>query len=236
MTPRRGKTVESDGNPERDAFDSGDAPATTALLGVLLAVYIGQQLLSGRFGGGSYAPLAVRSDRLWLVPTWFTATLIHGPPVHLLLNGSFLYFFGRGVERTYGSRVLVGVFVTTGAMTAVFGTVLAGLNDCGIAAFQSIEGCHIVGGGSSMGLAGLVGYVTLRRPTVPFSFLPSSRLSVPLWTFTAAFLAVSILGMYTSIDPIRGLLGFPPGHAYHFVGILAGGALGIVWTPYSQAT
>lgn len=235
MTSRRGKTAGVDGTTERDAFDSGDTPATAALLGVLLAVYIGQQLLSGQFGGGSHAPLAIRSDRLWLVPTWFTATLIHGPPVHLLLNGAFLYFFGRGVERTYGSRVLVGVFVTTGAMTAVLGTVLAGLNDCGIAAFQSTVGCQVIGGGSSMGLMGLVGYVTRRRPTVPFSFLLSSRLSVPLWTFTATFLAVSLLGMYTPIDPIRALLGFPPGHAYHFVGILAGGALGTVWTPDSVA-
>lgn len=217
--------TESDGS-----FDGPETPATVALLGVFLTVYVGQLLFSVT-GGDWPVSLAVQSDRLWLVPTWLTANLIHGPPVHLLANSVFLYFFGSGVERTYGSRVLVGVFVVTGALTAVFGTVLAGMNDCGLAAFGAGTDCRAAGGGSSMALAGLVGYVTRRRPSIPFFFVPSSRLSVPLWSFTTVFLVVSLLGMYTPIDPLGAAVGFPPGHAYHFVGILVGAVLGSVWTP-----
>ncbi|QPV61834.1 rhomboid family intramembrane serine protease [Halosimplex litoreum] len=221
-----GYGTESDG-----PLGESETPATVALLGVFLAVYVALVATEAQFDIVAFRSLAVRSDRLWLVPTWLTATLIHGPPVHLLMNGVFLFLFGGGLERTYGSRVLVTVFLVTGVVTAVLGTVLAGLNDCGLAAFRTGTGCRAAGGGSSMALAGLIGYVTRRRPSVPFYILPSSRASVPLWWFTATLLVVSLLGMYTPIDPLRAAVGFPVGHAYHFVGVLVGAALESVWTP-----
>jgi membrane associated rhomboid family serine protease len=221
--------IGSEGGASPVPTELRETPATFALLTVFLVVFLGTRVAEARFGTDLYRAAAVEFRHLADVPTWVSASFLHGNRVHLLLNSAFLLFFGRSVERHYGSGPLVAVFLLVGVANAVLGTAFAAVNRCGLDAFRATTDCIAAGGGSSIALFGLVGFVTRHRPRAPLTLLPGVR--VPLWGFTGGFLVVSVLGMYTPVDPLRTLLGFWPGHPYHFVGILLGLALGSVWRP-----
>lgn len=205
-----------------------ETPGTFLLLAAFLAVFVAGSVAEARYGADLYRVTVVEFDQLGRVWTWVSALFLHVNAVHLALNSLFLALFGRSVERIYDTRTLLAVFFLTGVPNAVLGTLLVGVNRCGLDTFGATA-CHVAGGGSSIALAGLVGFVTTHRPSAPLTLVPTIR--VPLWGFTGGFLVVSVLGMYGPVDPLRALVGFPPGHAYHFVGVLLGLALGSVWRP-----
>ena len=167
-----------------------ETPATLALLGTFLVVFLGVRVAGP--GSDAVALLAVRSDHLARVWTWVTSVVLHWLPVHLLFNGAFLYWWGRGAERGHGTRVFATVFFATGVGTAVVGTALGGFLTCGWAAFTA-GGCHAVAGGASGALLGAVGYTTARMPS--FRVQPFPAVETPLWAFTGVWVVVSVLGI-----------------------------------------
>jgi len=205
-----------------------ETPATLALLGTFLVVFLGVRVVGARSGYDVVALLAVQSDHLARVWTWVTSVVLHWLPVHLLFNGAFLYWWGRGAERGHGTRVFATVFFATGVGTAVVGTALGGFLTCGWAAFTA-GGCHAVAGGASGALLGAVGYTTARMPS--FRVQPFPAVETPLWAFTGVWVVVSVLGIVAPIDPLSALFGFQVGHVHHLVGVLLGLALGSVWRP-----
>lgn len=205
-------------------------PVTTGLAWVLLSAFLGQEVAVRLWGEQVLALVVVHSERLHWVWTWFTASFVHATPIHIGLNGVFLVLWGRTIEQWHGSRFLAVAVVVTGTVWMLSGTVLAGLVHCGVGA---TGGCHVGPmGGASGALVGLLGVLTWHSPSAPVTLLP--RVSAPLWTFTGGFVAVSLLGIATPIDPMSVLVGIDVAHVHHLAGLGAGVGVAAVREPISS--
>lgn len=205
-----------------------ETPATFAFMGLFLAVFLGVRVLGVETGSDVVLSLAVQSDHLGRVWTWVTSVFVHGVPVHLLANAAVCYWVGSGVERGYGTRRFVAVFLVTGVASGVLGAALSGFLTCGEAAFAA-GGCEAVAGGASGALLGVVGYSAARTPSLRVQSFPG--VTHPLWVVPAVVVVVSVLGLFTPVDPLSALLGIPVKHGVHLVGVLVGLALGSVRRP-----
>lgn len=210
-------------------FESGiETPATYVLVSLFVLVYVVHLLVEARYGDETLRYLFyVQSSDLERVWTWFTSPFGHVNEVHLAVNATFLLVFGGALERVYGGKLVVAVFLLVGVLTAVLGTLVADAVHCGLSAPSGP--CVAAATGASMGLFGLVGFDTGARPTRDLYFYPTD-FSVPLWVFSGLFVVISLLGMFTSVDPLAALFGFYPGHDHHLVGLAVGAALGLLWS------
>lgn len=92
-------------------------------LGVLVGVFIVQNLLERWFGLGSYynysalSGAGIRQGYVW---TFLTYAMLHGSVLHLLLNCLGLFFIGRDLEATLGTRSLVQLTLTAVLFSAFF--------------------------------------------------------------------------------------------------------------------
>jgi hypothetical protein len=92
-------------------------------LGVLVGVFIVQNLLERWFGFGAYynysalSGAGIRQGYAW---TLLTYALLHGGVLHLLLNCLGLFFIGRDLEATLGTRSLVQLTLTAVLVSAFF--------------------------------------------------------------------------------------------------------------------
>ncbi|MDU0479550.1 rhomboid family intramembrane serine protease [Staphylococcus chromogenes] len=110
------------------------APATSVLCLGMLFVYVvtaAQSLsLADNLYGSSLADAWVLSlpemRESWFGPLRaLTAAFLHIGPVHLAFNVLLLFLFGREVEQTYSSRVLLWVFVTSAVGASAFSVLVA---------------------------------------------------------------------------------------------------------------
>lgn len=125
---------------------------TYALLVVLGAVYVGELAFAvspGKVGSPSILTLAYLGgnvgNRIWQYGEWwrlFTAPLLHGSPIHLLLNGFVLWIAGTALEKLVGWRWLGAIFALS-ALGGSFGSL-------------AFNAPNVVGVGASGGIMGLL--------------------------------------------------------------------------------
>jgi membrane associated rhomboid family serine protease len=92
-------------------------------LGVVVGVFIVQNMLERWFGLSSYyqytalSGSGLRQGYAWTVLTY---ALLHGGVMHLLLNGLGLFFLGRELEASLGTKRLVQLTLTAVLFSALF--------------------------------------------------------------------------------------------------------------------
>jgi len=181
---------------------------TIALLAVLIAIFLLQQLLhlKGSAWIEHYFGLSldgIRRGRLWQVLTF---QFLHGGWFHILLNGFTLYSLGRFMEEVIGRSRFLGLYFLSGiagGALQIVTTLLLNHNP------------YIPMVGASAGIAGLLGAFAAmyphRRLTIFIIVFPLSiRAEVLLWVF----LGLSVFG---TLLPFGGIA-----HAAHLGGLLAG--------------
>jgi membrane associated rhomboid family serine protease len=97
-----------------------DYPATTALLAINLAIYVGMILTSGELmgfsgktlikWGGNFGPLTVGGEYWRLV----TAGFVHANFIHMAINMWCLWSLGRLSERLFGHWQTFSIYLLTG--------------------------------------------------------------------------------------------------------------------------
>jgi len=183
-------------------------PVLTRALAVAIGVVAAAQVVSpgASFETAGLVKDAVRHGEWWRL---FTAPLLHGNPIHLLMNGGALLALGTLVER-YAHRAFVPLVFLAAALAGGAGSFLA---------FP-----HKTSVGASGGIMGLVGFalaMSLRRRELLPRALAKALVQDVGW--------VALMGVaaYQYID-----------NGAHAGGLLAGIALGALlvprggWTPH----
>jgi membrane associated rhomboid family serine protease len=173
--------------------------AAPALAALCLAVYALQLWMGGErlFFAGLFSETLVRAGDWWRV---ITANVLHGGPIHLLLNGLGLLALGSLIERVLGTA-RTGVVLGAGA--------LAGMGAGLVAGYEMAVGAS----GIVFALVGALLWLELREP----ARLPAAW-RVPRAVLLGALLADGLLGWM--LPAIAG--------AAHLGG-LAAGALACAW-------
>lgn len=127
---------------------------------------------------------------------------------HILMNSLVLYFFGTMVEREYGPRQLVRLYLLSGIAGGLFWLVFSGIN--GQAAVPVI--------GASGSAYGILIYAAFMQPHARVLLL---ILFVPLWAVAALF---GFLALYETLISLRIDSG-GTAHAAH----LGGAVFGALW-------
>ena len=187
------------------------APVTVALIGVNLAVFVAMLANGAGFWhstntiqlawGANFGP-ATKDGEWWRLAT---AMFLHFGILHLALNMWALWDGGRLVERLYGMRRFIAIYLISG----VVGNLLSLI----------VRGDYAVSGGASGAIFGVYGALLVslwreRQPIEPYEFR---------WMFGAAAIfsiATVCLGfMITGID-----------NAAHIGGLITGALTGVVLT------
>jgi rhomboid protease GluP len=112
-------------SPERERLGSRirRSPATAALIGAFIAVFLAELLDTDRRLIAAFAKIGerVRAGEVWRL---FTASFLHGGVVHLWLNAASLASVGPPVERAYGWRRYLVLFLVGGACGMALSVVL----------------------------------------------------------------------------------------------------------------
>jgi membrane associated rhomboid family serine protease len=127
----------------RRIYASG-APATFAILGLLVAIFI-VQLLAPKHGPfdylsihyGLFPPAVANQGQLYRL---FTAMLLHAGFPHIAFNGYALFLIGPFVERVFGSRRFIAIFVATGLVGSAVSYMWGPCNELGVGASGAIFG------------------------------------------------------------------------------------------------
>ncbi len=128
----------------------------------------------------------------------WTPAFIHLSVMHLLFNMQALWRFGQQIELTRGRATLGALFVTIGAVSHLA---------------QGLLDTPYFGGMSGV-LYGLFGYVWARSRRDPFGGLLISQDNVMMMLFWGALCFSGLLG--------------PIANTAHLVGMLVGGAIGLI--------
>ncbi|HEX8906574.1 MAG TPA: rhomboid family intramembrane serine protease [Longimicrobiaceae bacterium] len=183
----------------------GEPVFTRALAAVIAAVGVAQVLSPGSSAeAAGLVKDAVRNGEWWRL---FTAPLLHGGPLHIVMNGTALLALGGLVER-YAHRAFVPLVFLVTALAGGGGSFLA---------FP-----HKTSVGASGGIMGLVGFalvLSLRRRELLPSSLSKDLLADVGW------IALMGLAAWQYID-----------NGAHAAGLAAGIALGALLVPRGGTT
>jgi rhomboid protease GluP len=186
---------------------------TYILLGALLAVFAGEYIfrVSPENGmldpsirtlialGALDKPLVIEGGEWWRL---FSAPLLHGGPVHLLLNGVALFFAGAVLENVIGRAWFAAVFVVSGITGAVLSLLINPASIISVGA-----------SGAIMGLFAAAFAVAYRYPE-----------GSPMRTF---LISGSLRVLIPSMLPLfNGLFGAQIDYAAHLGGAIGGVAIG----------
>lgn len=183
---------------------------TTVLLITLVVCYIAQVLLDRAYPFSFYKNCALSLEGLKEGKIWqlITFQFMHSGPMHLLGNALGIYFFGRSIEETMGSREMIRLYLLSGT----FG----GLVQIALEAMFPGMGSYVVG--ASAGVFGLIAAFATRAPDMPITML--------LFFFIPVTFPAKVFLMISGLIAILGLLpiGFMPGvaHGAHLGGMLTG--------------
>jgi membrane associated rhomboid family serine protease len=181
---------------------------TTILLITLVLCFVVQALLNQNF---VYSNLALSLDGIKHHKVWQLVTFqfLHAGPMHLLMNGFGIFFFGRAIEDALGGREMLRLYLLSGTLGGVLQVALQ-------AAFPNHFNATVVG--ASAGLCGLIAAFATRAPDMPITMLVFFFFPV---TFPAkVFLIIEGLFAILGLLPIN----FWPGiaHGAHLGGLLTG--------------
>lgn len=120
------------------------APATFATLGLLVAIFIVQLIVPKE---GPFDYLSVHYGLLQRaiadkgqVYRLFTAMLLHAGFLHIAFNGYALFLIGPFIERIFGSRRFIAIFITTGLVGSAVSYMWGPCNELGVGASGAIFG------------------------------------------------------------------------------------------------
>ena len=158
--------------------------------------------------------LALDSSKIsWLLPIQlFTYQFLHGGVWHLLMNGLGLFFIGRALEPSIGRREVIGLYLVSGVVGALFQLGFAEL-------FPAQFAGPMVG--ASAGVFGFMGVLArlfpYREVYLLLFFVLPIRLKLQ-WVFWGSF-AIALVSILTAI---RTEAGDSVAHAAHLGGLLYG--------------
>ncbi len=187
-------------------IDSGEGRATKSLLAINVAIFVLTEFLlaaPNRFALMAVfglSPGGLGSGWLWQLVTY---QFFHGNTLHLVMNMIGLWFAGRELERTIGSRWFLIVYFTSGIVGGLAQILFSGSTTLLIGASGSVFGILVA--------------LTALLPNLPVTALLFFVLPLRMKAKTLGFLVVgSSLAMW--------LLGFEPGigHLAHLGGALTG--------------
>lgn len=91
------------------------APATRAIMGVVILVFILQMATGINSGRVTFElmmhPVLIDAGQWWRL---LTPVLVHGGLLHIFLNMYILYIYGPNVEEIFGTARFVAIFLITG--------------------------------------------------------------------------------------------------------------------------
>lgn len=201
-----------DGDARVRAFDQKGAQAgatfahpirATILVVALLGVIFVLEQLGGAFSQAfSIVRFGAGVRLLVLEGQWyrlFTASLLHGSLIHVLLNGMAIHALGSAIERLYGSRNFLLIYL----VSAVFGA--------GLSVLSNRAELSVGASTAAFGLLGAFAFTTYRyRDRMPTGFRPGLR----WWIF--------VLGVNGLISFLVPVIDFPA----HLGGFLGGVVVG----------
>ena len=158
--------------------------------------------------------LALDSSQIsWLLPMQlFTYQFLHGGVWHLLMNGLGLFFIGRALEPSIGRREVIGLYLVSGVVGALFQLGFAEL-------FPAQFAGPMVG--ASAGVFGFMGVLArlfpYREVYLLLFFVLPIRLKLQ-WVFWGSF-AIALVSILAAI---RTEAGDSVAHAAHLGGLLYG--------------
>ncbi|MDQ3878887.1 MAG: rhomboid family intramembrane serine protease, partial [Actinomycetota bacterium] len=125
-------------------INTSAAPATYATLAILVAIFIVQLIVpkQGPFDYlsvhyGLFQPAIANKGEFYRL---FTTMLLHAGFPHIAFNGYALFLIGPFVERVFGSRRFVGIFVATGLLGSAASYMWGPCNELGVGASGAIFG------------------------------------------------------------------------------------------------
>ena len=158
--------------------------------------------------------LALDSGQIsWLLPMQlFTYQFLHGSVIHLLMNGLGLFFIGRALESAIGRREIIGLYLVSGIIGALFQLGFAALFT------NQFAGPRV---GASAGGCGFIGVLARlfphREVYLLLFFVMPLRMKLH-WIFWGS-LAIAIVSISIAI---RTPTGDQVAHAAHLGGLLYG--------------
>ena len=158
--------------------------------------------------------LALDSSQIsWLLPMQlFTYQFLHGGVWHLLMNGLGLFFIGRALEPSIGRREIIGLYLVSGVIGALFQL-----------GFAEVFPAQFAGPmvGASAGVFGFMGVLArlfpYREVYLLLFFVLPIRLKL-LWVFWGSF----AIALFSILAAIRTQTGDSVAHAAHLGGLLYG--------------
>jgi len=158
--------------------------------------------------------LALDSGQIsWLLPMQlFTYQFLHGGVWHLLMNGLGLFFIGKALEPSIGRREVIGLYLVSGVVGALFQLGFA-------AVFPAQFAGPMVG--ASAGVFGFMGVLARLFPYREVYLLLFFVLPIRLklhWVFWGSF----AIALFSILAAIRTEAGDSVAHAAHLGGLLYG--------------
>ena len=155
--------------------------------------------------------LALDSGQIsWLLPMQlFTYQFLHGGVWHLLMNGLGLFFIGRALEPSIGRQEIIGLYLVSGVVGALFQLGFA-------AVFPAQFAGPMVG--ASAGVFGFMGVLARLFPHREVYLLPFPIRLKLNWVFWGSF----AIAMVSILAAIRTEAGDSVAHAAHLGGLLYG--------------
>ena len=158
--------------------------------------------------------LALDSSQIsWLLPMQlFTYQFLHGGVWHLLMNGLGLFFIGRALEPSIGRREVIGLYLVSGVVGALFQLGFAEVFP------EQFAGPMV---GASAGVFGFMGVLArlfpYREVYLLLFFVLPIRLKLQ-WVFWGSF-AIALVSILAAIQTEAG---DSVAHAAHLGGLLYG--------------
>ena len=162
--------------------------ATWTLIGVLIAVFVGQ-VIGMASGDGFGDPI---TNNLALVPegmmarpwTLLTYAFLHGSVLHLLGNLYFLWLFGDNIEDEVGRSRYLFIAAVTGIIGGLAHALMAGMPDVPLV-------------GASGAIAGLMGAYLVLFPRVKvWMVILFIRFRMSVWIYLAVWIGLQVLNLF----------------------------------------
>ncbi|MBW3593976.1 MAG: rhomboid family intramembrane serine protease [Actinobacteria bacterium] len=167
------------------------APVVTTILGINIAIFLGQQLVPGLTERLLMSPLAIENGQYWRL---VTPMFLHGGIFHILMNSYVLYIFGPNVEQAFGSVRFALMYLAAGFMGNVLSFVIPPDNN------------SLGASGAIFGLAGILFVYLYRRRRS--TFIMRYLRSISFFIVANVVLGFTLLaGIVDNFAHLGGLLG-----------------------------
>lgn len=175
------------------------APATRAIMGIVIGVFILQMATGVTSGRVTFElmmhPVLIDAGQWWRL---ITPVLVHGGLLHIFLNMYILYIYGPNVEEIFGTVRFVAIFLITGFTASALSYAIPPDNP------------SVGASGAIFGLVGaLVAYLYRRRGS----------------TVMAHYLRG--MGMFIAINILFGFIAPNIDNMAHLGGLIGGALLGL---------